>query len=153
MWTVNARSENAEYAAALISAAIEKIAVKTAYTLRSDKTEAVENENFAGELRYQQRYLAELEAAVEKSVNKEAAQRRVEEQRAYIESGLDGQRFLVNPSAVQNYRSVIVPAMYTFPTTPYVFETAEEAERLEHQFLNGDISAQEFVKALDALNQ
>lgn len=152
-WVVNARSENGEYCAALLAEAIGKIDVKTAYTLREDKNVPVENEAFAEELSYQLEYLASLEAAVEDSVNKDAALRRVEEQKAYIENGMNGRRYLINPSAIENYRSVIMPAAYVDVMPSRSTDLLLDMEQLEHQYLHREITAQELVAALDALTE
>ncbi len=152
-WVVNARSENGEYCAALLAEAIGKIDVKTAYTLREDKNVPVENEAFAEQLSYQLEYLASLEAAVEDSVNKDAALHRVEEQKAYIENGMNGRRYLINPSAIENYRSVIMPAAYVRVTPIRSTDLLLDMEQLEHQYLHREITAQELVTALDALTE
>lgn len=152
-WVVNARSENGEYCAALLAESIAKLDGKTAYTLRADKTEPVENEAFAEELAYQLDYLASLEASVEDSVNKAAALRRVEEQKAYIDNGMNGRRYLINPSAIENYRHVIVPAAYVDVTALRDNDVLLNADSLEHQYLHREITAQELVTALDALNK
>lgn len=153
MWVVNGRSENGEYVAELLAESVAKLEGKSAYTLRADKTEPVENENFAEELAYQMRYLAQLEASVEQSVNKDTALRRVEEQKAYIDNGMNGKRYLINPSAIENYRSVIMPAAYVPVHLPYEADDdyGLNAEDLERRYLRREITAAELVEALDAL--
>lgn len=153
LWVVNARSDNGEYVAELLGESVAKIADKTAYTLRADRLEPVENEAYAEQLQYQMDYLASLEASVEKSVNRETALRRVEEQKAYIENGMNGRRYLINPSAIENYRSVIMPAAYVpVPTADSIDNNLSLAmEQMERQYLRREIPAQELVKALDAL--
>lgn len=153
MWVVNGRSENGEYVAELLAESVAKLEGKTAYTLRADMTEPVENEAYAEQLAYQLEYLASLEASVEKSVNKDAALRRVEEQKAYIDNGMNGRRYLINPSAIENYRSVIMPAAYVPVHLPYEADDdyALSAEELQRRYLRREITAAELVKALDAL--
>lgn len=153
LWVVNARSENGEYCAALLAESVAKIDDKTAYTLRADKTEAVENEHFAQQLAYQLDYLARLEDAVEKSINKEAALYRVETQKAYIDSGMNGMRYLINPSAIENYRNVIAPAAYVSLGMPRTSNQLIDLERLEHMYLYREISAQELAEALAGMHE
>lgn len=149
-WVVNARSENSEYVAALLAEAVQNLADKTAYTLRADKTEPVKNDDFDELMAYHLEYLAGLEAAVAQSVNQATALRRVEEEKAYIDSGLNGKIYLIQPSAIENYRNVIMPAAYVNVAAYRTADALADFEVLEHQYLHREITAQAFVKALDA---
>lgn len=149
LWVVNAASANAEYAEAILAETIKHTDIKQTYVLSSEMTEPVENDSYAEMVDYELERLASMEASIEESVNKAAAEKRIAELKAYIENDLDGGRYLIHPSAIEHYRTVIAPAAFVYiPNT-----AAEDAqtEVLEHEYANGTITLEVFTTRMNEL--
>ena len=151
LWVMNKASQNAEYAAALLA---EKIAVMDdvhAYALRTDKTEPVLSEYVEESLTYERNILAALEESLEESVNRAAIEKRIEEQKTYIEDRLIPSMYTIVPSALENYRNVIAPA--SFVDRPDAATSREDAQIMGciRRYIQGTYTMDEFITRLNEL--
>ncbi len=153
LWVINARSENAEYAASLLAESLAKQDVKAAYVMRSDMTEPVLSEYYSEKLAYELERLERLEEAYEESVNKAAAERRIKEQKEYIEVELKRDMYDVTPSAIENYRNVIAPVAFVRDRDVLTggYAWSGEAATSIDDYVAGKISAEEFIAQMELL--
>lgn len=110
LWAVNAKSANADEAAAMLAALADAVDNVHAYVLRTDKTEPVWESNYDQAIAQQEKALAYLESRVEESANEETILQRIEELKQSIEQTKADRMYLIYPSAIQNYVEVIAPA-------------------------------------------
>lgn len=150
LWVINANSANADYAAALLAESLTKQAEKSAYVMRSDLTEPILNDGYAETLAYEQSVLASLEAKLEDSVNKAAMERRIDEQKAYIEVELARTKYEINPKAIENYVNVIMPAAVVQESFPGNGQ-AEQYANLVCDYNAKALTMEEFITQFDAL--
>lgn len=151
VWVVNAASKNAEYAVALLA---EKIAVMDdvhAYALRTDKTEPVLGTYAEESLAYEREKLAALEAKLEESVNKATIEKRIEEQRTYIEDKLIPSLYTIVPSALENYVNIIAPASFVDRPDAFSSNADEQMNGCIRRYLQGTYTTDEFIARLNEL--
>ena len=146
LWAVNADTKNAEYAAAMIGEFLKTLDPKRAYALCEDLTEPVENPYYAEMLADEEEYLASLEAKLAESVNKAAAEKRIADQKAYIAAELDGSRYEITPSAIENYRNVIVKGAYIVsPNQLYRGLRNNDVVEIIDQYVQGQLTMEQFL--------
>ena len=152
LWAVNAKSENAEYAAAILGDVIANLDARSAYTLRMDKVDAVLNDSFAEIQAYEEERLAELESRLEQSVNRATIEKRIQQQKEYMEGEMLRNQYAISPSSIANYMDVIAPASFVY--------TPDEVDR-EHRsaevygcikrYIGGTLTAEKFIEMMDDL--
>lgn len=146
LWTVNAATKNADYAAALLAEAIKEQNYSYAYALRSDKTEPLVSEDYAWIVAREQQELAELEAKVEESVNKATILKRIEDQKQYMETELLRNAYIVTDSAVKNYVEVILPACFIDQADGFANPVQEaEGMGLISRYVQKTLTVEEFI--------
>lgn len=151
VWAVNANSQNADYAAAMLA---EKIAVMDdmhAYVLRADKTEPVKEQDYDGIMESEMNALAALEARLEDSVNRATIEKRIAEKKDYIENQLEPALYVIMPSALENYRSVIAPASFIDRPDKVTTGTDAQVSGCISRYLQGTYTMDEFIKRLNEL--
>ena len=146
VWAVNARSENAENAAAMLTERIKAQDTKNARVLQNTETEPVVSEYYERHLEAALEEIERLEASMEDSVNKAAVEQRIAEAQRYIDGEMKQQMYEVTPSAIENYVNVIVPAMYI-----RLEGWSVSLVDLKAQYADGTLSMEEFIAAVDAL--
>lgn len=151
LWVVNASTKNAEYAAAMVTEAINVMDDVHAYVLRTDKTEPVLDDSAEKTLAVEREKLAALEAKLEESVNKAAIEKRIEEQKTYIEDRVIPSMYTIVPSALENYVKVIEPA--TFISEAKEITSLEHAAKLGciERYLKGTYTVDEFINRMNEL--
>ena len=154
LWAVNKDSDDAAYAVAMLELILQNLQQNREYVLCQDMTEPVENPGYAEMLANEQAYLASLESYLEESVNKEAAQKRIDDQRDYIANELEANRYQINPSAIENYRNVILPGAYIELDASLVpDEQAYIRDEYTEALAQGWMTVQEFVDAMQELGR
>lgn len=150
LWTVNASSENADYAAALLAEAIKEQNYSNAYALRSDKTEPLVSEYYADTVAAEHKYLEELEARVQESVNKATILKRIEDQKKYMETELMQRAYNVTASAVKNYVEVILPACFIDQADGFANPVQEaEGMGLISRYARKNLTMEEFITRMN----
>lgn len=151
VWVVNAKSDNAEYAAALLAQRIEKIDNVHAYVLRTDKTEPVIDSYWEEDIAIAQERITQLEARVEESVNKDTILRQIELAKQVLAEKTEHPRYSINPSAIKNYVEVIAPASvildYDLGLNGYTDEIIYSMEALHDK----RITVEEFISRMNEL--
>lgn len=152
IWAVNAKSESSEYAAAMLTERIGALDTMQAHVLQSTVTEPVVSPYYEQYLAEELEYIERLEAGMEDSVNPAAVEQRIAERQAYIDGELKQRMYEVTPSAIENYVSVIVPAMYIRMEDPLTGNTrdASIANRIA-RYAAGTLSMEAFIDDLEAL--
>lgn len=152
IWAVNAKSESSEYAAAMLTERIGALDTMQAHVLQSTVTEPVVSPYYEQYLAEELEYIERLEAGMEDSVNPAAVEQRIAERQAYIDGELKQRMYEVTPSAIENYVSVIVPAMYIRMEDPLTGNTrdASIANRIA-RYAAGTLSMEAFIADLEAL--
>lgn len=154
LWMVSANSENGEYAAAILGEAIEMLDEKTAYVLRQDRTEPVLSEHYADLLTYEQERLASLEARLDDSVNRSTIEKRIREQKEYMEGEMMRLMYVITPSSIANYREKIMPVSFVYqPDMLTVHERNEEVYGCIKRYAGGTMTAEKFIEQMNALFQ
>lgn len=150
IWTVNAATKNADYAAALLAEAIKEQIYTYAYALRSDRTEPLVSEYYADTVAAEQKYLEELEARVEESANKATILKRIEDQKKYMETELMQRAYSVTASAVKNYVEVILPACFIDQVDGFA-DPVQEAESmgLISRYARRNLTMEEFITRMN----
>lgn len=150
VWAVNARSANAEYAAAMLIEMIGTLEGTGSYVLRTNMTEPVVSQYYADNLAYAQERLAALQARVEESVNKETILRQIEEQQAYIDNELKRTEYSITPSAIEHYVQVIAPASYIhMPDAVTGNSRSAEISGCISRYLAKTLSAEDFITQMN----
>lgn len=151
VWTINAKSANAEYAAALLTEYLETMDVKHAYVLRTDRTEPIVDRNYQADWEMSQQQLAALEESREESVNPAAVDGEIERLKAYIEEAFRNTRYTITPSAIKNYTEVIAPAAFVDREDIMTGDAVnEQVYTCMQQFAAGELTAEAFIDAMDA---
>ena len=150
IWTVNAATKNADYAAALLAEAIKEQIYTYAYALRSDRREPLVSEYYADTVAAEQKYLEELEARVEESANKATILKRIEDQKKYMETELMQRAYSVTASAVKNYVEVILPACFIEQVDGFA-DPVQEAESmgLISRYARRNLTMEEFITRMN----
>ena len=150
IWTVNAASKNADYAADLLAEAVKEQHYAYAYALRSDRTEPLVSEYYAETVAAEQKYLEELEARVEESANKATILKRIADQKKYMETELVQRAYKVTSSAVKNYVDVILPACFIDQTDGFA-DPVQEAEvmGLISRYARNNLTMEEFITRMN----
>ena len=150
IWTVNAATKNADYAAALLAEAIKEQIYTYAYALRSDRTEPLVSEYYADTVAAEQKYLEELEARVEESANKATILKRIEDQKKYMATELMQRAYSVTASAVKNYVEVILPACFIEQEDGFA-DPVQEAEGmgLISRYARRNLTMEEFITRMN----
>ena len=152
LWMVNANSENAEYAAAILGEVIANQDEKAAYTLRTDKVDAVINEGFAEIQTYEAERLAELEARLEESINRATIEKRIEQQKEYMAGEMLRSKYAIAPSTIAHYQDVIAPASFVYtPDAVDVNGRSEEVYGCIKRYVGGTMEAEKFIEMMDDL--
>lgn len=152
MWAVNAATQEADYAADLLTEALNGLTYTHAYALRSDKTEPLINEYYAPTVALAQKELEELEARVDKSVNKATILKRIEEQKNYMENELMRNAYSVNASAVKNYVEAIQPACFIDMANGFADHNQQiEAMGLVSRYAQRNLTMDEFISRMKEL--
>ncbi len=151
MWVVNASSQNAEYAAAMVTEAINVMDDVHAYVLRTDKTEPVLDDSAEKTLADEREKLAALEAKLEESVNKAAIEKRIEEQKTYIEDRVIPSMYTIVPSALENYVKVIEPATFISDAEGITADEYAMKEGCIERYLKGTYTVDEFISRMNEL--
>lgn len=152
IWTVNAASKDADYAAALLAEAIKTQHYSSAYALRSDKTEPLISEYYTPIVERELQELAELEARVEESVNKATILKRIEDQKKYMETELLRNAYIVTASAVENYVDVIQPASFIDRVAGFANPVQEaEGMSLISRYALTTLTMEEFITRMNEL--
>lgn len=150
IWTVNAASKNADYAAALLAEAIKEQYYSYAYALRSDRTEPLVSEYYADTVAAEQKYLEELESRVEESVNKETILKRIEDQKKYMATELMQRAYKVTAAAVKNYVEVILPACFIDQADGFANPVQEaEGMGLINRYARKNLTMEEFITRMN----
>lgn len=152
LWVVNTRSENAEYAAALLAEKVQHLDPAHARVLQTTRATVELNPSDQATLDEEYAVLAELEASLRDSVNPAAAQARIDEQRARIEDYMLQDIYDGFPSALKNYVQVIVPAMYIrTPDAVTRGELTDDFRACMQAYVAGEMDAAAFAAALSTL--
>lgn len=152
LWTVNAATKSADYAAALLAEVIKEQNYGYAYALRSDKTEPLVSEYYAQTVAYEQEKLAALEAKVEESVNKATILKRIEDQKQYMETELLRDAYIVTASAVKNYVEVIQPASFIDMVDGFDDPGLEaQAQGLISRYVQKTLTMEDFITRMNGL--
>ncbi len=151
LWVVNAASPNAEYAAAMVAEAIKAMDDVHAYVLRTDKTEPVLDDYAEKALAYEQEKLAALEAKLEESVNKATIEKRIEEQKTYMEDQVIPSMYTIVPSALENYVKVIAPATLISDADATTEDEHVMIEGCIQRYLKGTYTVDEFISRMNEL--
>ena len=153
LWVVNAKSENAEYAAALLAEKVLHLDPAHARVLQTTRATMEINPSDQATLDEEYAVLAELEASLQDSVNP-AAQARIDGQRARIEDYMLQDIYDGFPSALKNYVQVIVPAMYIrTPDAVTRGEFSDDFRVCMQAYVAGEMDAAAFAAALSALTE
>ena len=154
LWVVNNQSENGQYAAALLEEALAKQSNTHAYVLRTDKTEPVLDDYYAEIYASEAEKLAWLESRLEDSVNRATIEKRIEEQKQYMNGELLRYRYDIFPSAIEQYRNVIAPA--SFVSMANALDADRQTEKMAlciDDYLEGQMTAEEFIAAMESMLQ
>lgn len=151
VWAVNASSDNGEYAAAMLAEIIAGLDDAQAYALRADKTEPVMSDNGEQALAEAKAYLASLEARREETVNKEALEKRIEEQETYIEDKVVSILYRIVPSALENYIHVLAPATVIHMNSGMSDEERQQREEAIRRYVDGEDKAEDFITRMNEL--
>lgn len=155
LWTISSRSAGAQYAAAFVREQIGHINNKYAHVLLTDRTETVESPYFAEQAAWANRELGEMQMQLlsADTPEEEASVRRIiERQEAYIAGELQRSKYEITPSAVDNYVSVIAPAMFIRRENvlQHTSEGVNALENIRDRWLKGVITTEQLVRELDA---
>ncbi len=152
LWTVNEKSDNAEYAAALLAEIIRTIGQTNAYILRTDMVEPIMRENYEEVIAYEEERLAALEARLEDSVNRATIEKRIEEQKAYMEGEMKLNMYEITPSSIEQYTEVIAPASFIYTEDAvYIHKRGEEIYGCIKSYIAGEIKAEAFITRMNEL--
>ncbi|MGN1368008.1 MAG: extracellular solute-binding protein [Aristaeellaceae bacterium] len=151
VWAVNASSDNGEYAAAMLAEIIAEMDDGQAYALRSDKTEPVMSDNGEQVLAEAKAYLASLEARREESVYNAALEKRIEEQKTYIEDKVVSILYRIVPSALENYIHVLAPATVIHMSSGMSDEERQQREEAIRRYVDGEDKAEDFITRMNEL--
>lgn len=152
LWVVNAKSDNAEYAAALIAEYAQKIDDTYAYVLRSDKTEPVLNDYYTDNIASARNELAALEKSLEDSANRATIEKRIESQRKYIETELARVEYSVFASAIENYVKVILPGAFVdLPDALSSSDRDPEITGVFNRYIGGSLDAETLITKVEEL--
>lgn len=152
LWCVNAKSDNAEYAAALIAEVAQSINDMYAYVLRSDKTEPVLNKSYAASIASEREVLALLESRLADSVNPATMEKRIADQKAYIATELARQEYTVFASAIENYVNVILPGAFVrLPNDITSSDRTPELTGLFYRYIGGSLDANALITKANEL--
>lgn len=151
-WVVNAKSENAEYAAAILAELIESLDEKTAYTLRMDKVDPVLSDSYAEILAYEEEKLASLESRLDESVNRATIERRIQEQKEYMNGELLRSKYTITPSSIANYMEVIAPVSFIYTGDALTGdERSPEIAGCIKRYINGTLTTEKFIAMMNDL--
>lgn len=152
LWVVNANSDNAEYAAALIAEYAQKLRDAYAYVLRSDKTEPVKNDYYTEAIAYEREVLATLESRLAESVNPATIEKRIATQKAYIETELARQEYTIFASAIKNYVEVILPGAFVdLPDAIKSSDRDPEMTGMFNHYIGGTLDADTLIVKVEEL--
>ncbi len=108
---VNAKSKDADYAAAMLAEEILCVNARNNAVLRTDCTEPVIWEDYSDALTLAETTLKELEERQAESVSPEAAEKRIADEKAWIER-LKREMYEIPTPTIDNYVNTIVPGMF-----------------------------------------
>lgn len=152
LWCVNAKSDNADYAAALIAEVAQKVSYTYAYVLRSDKPEPVLNEYNIETIANARADLAALENSLADSVNRATVETRIENLRSYIETELARQEYNVFASAIENYVNVILPGAFVdLPDELSSSDRDPEITGVFNRYIGGTLDADVLIQKVGEL--
>lgn len=152
VWVVNANSQNADAAAAMLAAQIDVIDNVHAYVLRKDKTQPLADAYWQDSIDQLVGQLEDLQKRVNDSVNQATILREIAEQKQRIAEMEQDMRYVINTSAIRNYLEVIMPASvvvtgdYTRAADCY----PDEMIRCIEEFKAKDCTAEEFIVNMNA---
>ncbi len=151
---INPKSEHKAAAIRLIECMIEKMNTYSAYTLRSDKTEPVLNDNYEDMVAEQEKYLAQLKADYEKAedADKKEYQTMIESQEKWM-STMDRYRYRISPEGIDWYVKNVVPATYVME--PSILdrgdsEAANAFDKLRERYAAGQIKLDQFIRDMNS---
>lgn len=112
--TISAKTDAPEDAEDFVLAIIADLSEKWAHVLRTDRTEPVMRAYADEIIASAEEDLAQLEKARAASVNPATVERKIADQKAYMEGEMLAQVYEIMPSAVENYVNVIAPALVVY---------------------------------------
>lgn len=146
---VSAGTKEADNAVKLLEEFIAGINDKYRHVLLTTQTDPVENTYFGGTVRYMYEELAQVEAELAAAGNTEALEKYAAEQRARINEVIVRDRYAISPSAIENYVSVLTPAMYIGSRS--VGESAlADFETHVDRLVDGRIDGDQFILEAEA---
>lgn len=154
--TISAKTAAPEDAEDFVLAIIADLSEKWAHVLRTDRTEPVIRAYADEIIASAEEDLAQLEKARAASVNPATVERKIADQKAYMEGEMLTQVYEIMPSAVENYVNVIAPALvvYTPDALDEQLRTAE-IDACIVQYAGGygmeQMSAESFIEQMEAL--
>lgn len=154
--TISANTADPEDAEDFVLAVVADLDERRAHVLRTDRTEPVRREYAEEVIALAEEELARLEKAVAESVNPATVERKIAEQKAYMEGEMLSQVYDIMPSTIENYANVIAPAMvvYTPDAVDEKTRTAEIAVCIA-QYCGGyeleQLDMEAFIAQMDAL--
>lgn len=154
LWVVNSGTESPDYAMKYVSGRIPQVNDKYAHVLQSTRTEPVESPYYAESLASANRELGDLQLQllhIESPEEAASLEKRIREQEAYMNGDLLRQKYTIAPSAVDNYVSVIAPAMYIerWNVLQHTSEGVNSREYIRDRWLNGVIDDEQFIREMD----
>ena len=150
VWTVNAKSANADAAVAMLAEQIKLIDDVHAYVLRTDKTEPVESDSWADDMVTIKERLAQLESRVEESVNKETILAQIETYQEWIAYHEANKSYTIHPSAIKNYVEVIAPASVVLTEDVSIPVYPTEMIKWLEEYKAGECTMEEFINGLNS---
>lgn len=125
--TISANTADPEDAEDFVLSVVADLDERQMHVLRADRTEPVRSVYAEEVIASAEERLARLESAVADSMNPATAEKRVAEQKAYMEGEMLSQVYDILPSTIENYANVIAPAMVVY-TPDAVDEKSRPAE-------------------------
>jgi hypothetical protein len=111
---VNANAGNREYALKYLQTQMADVDAKYTHVLLRSETEPVISPWYQEALDSAQRDLADSRASVESAATPEERERaeiRLARAEAYVEENMNRERYSIHPTAIENFRQVLAPAL------------------------------------------
>lgn len=153
---INPKSAHKEYAAKFLQFEIENPDDWSAYALRADLTEPLENKYYQENIESYQEWVAEAEKALAEASEEEKAdaQMYLEDAQKALKDYEENERWRISSEALQYYRENVLPTVYV--KTPTFLDSSsegptEEFNSIVNRYRDGQIkSVDQFIKEIDS---